>query len=190
MQYVFDWNFLKTACIPLLIGYFLLRKLSDWRYMLPVVSALMAVNGLLLHIPAYLSKGNKDSRSMSGLDGLLFGLLSAFGFLPGISRIGTGISLASARGADAQQAFRWSLLLSVPGLALAFLAEAAGVFSADTVPLENGFLMKCVLIGVVSFVGSSLGIRAMKAASVRLGFECFSYYCWGAALFSFILYLF
>lgn len=190
LQSVFDWNFFKTACIPIFISLFVYGQIRSWRELMPVVSLMLVLNGFILHLPMYLSKGNKDSRSMSGLDGLLFGISSALGLLPGISRIGAGASSAAARGADTQQAFKWSLLLSVPALAGLLLVEGASVLSAGLSGTETVFFLKCVFTAAMSCLGTNIGIRIMKAVSVRTGFEAFSYYSWGAALFSFILYLY
>lgn len=189
-QTVFDWNFLKTATVPVILSLLLHGKISSWRELMPVVSVLLAINGLVLYVPSYLSRGNKDSRSMSGLDGLLFGLGSSLGLLPGFSRVGSGFSTALARGADGQQAFRWCLLLSVPALAGLICVEAFAVFSGELSGLETQFLLKCVVTAITSCIGTNIGIRIMKAVAGRSGLEGFSYYSWGAALFSFILYLY
>lgn len=189
-QNVFDWNYLKTAAVPVILCLLLHGKVRSWRELMPVISVLLVLNGFILYVPSFLSRGNKDSRSMSGLDGLLFGLGSALGLFPGISRIGAGCSTALARGADGQQAFKWSLLLSVPAIGGLICAEAVAVFSGNLSGIETQFLLKCGFSAIMSCIGTNIGIRIMKALSARSGLEGFSYYSWGAALFSFILYLY
>ncbi len=190
MQYVFDWNVITVACIPLLLGGFLYKTVSGWQDKVPVVSLLLAVNGLLLHLPQYFAKGNKDSRTMSRLDGMLLGTGSALGYFPGLSRIAAGLSVSSIRGADGQQALKWSLLLSAPALAVMLLLDAYAIAVSDIAAPDSLFLIKCLIVAATSCVGTSTGIGMMKKLLTRGTHENFSYYCWGAALFSFILYLY
>jgi hypothetical protein len=62
-------------------------------------------------------QGNKDAKSMSSIDSILIGAVGGLSVFGGISRIGCTSSVAVARGADRQQAIKWSLLLSVFALA-------------------------------------------------------------------------
>lgn len=190
MQYVFDGNLIKTACIPLLLGGILYAKIVSWVEMVPVVTLLLALNGLLLHLPGYFAKANKDSRTLSRLDGLLLGLCSALGYLPGISRMGAGLSVSSIRGADGHQALKWGMMLSVPALAVMMCVDGYGVLSGNAGTPDGTFLLKCFLVFVFAFVGTGIGIRTMKKILLRTSPESFAFYCWGAALFSFILYLY
>jgi hypothetical protein len=45
------------------------------------------------------------------------------------------------------------------------------------------------LAGLGAFAGAHLSLRMMRSFSRRVGFSGFAYYCWGAALFAFIIYL-
>lgn len=190
MQFVYDYRFVKTACIPMLLGFILYSKTAAWAANLPMIALFLAVNGLILHLPGYLASANKDSRNMSSLDGLFFGFASALGVLPGVSRLGAGVSAAVAGGADRQHALKWALVLSIPALLVlcgfdAYSAVQMGLSSVDT-----GLLLRCLFAGILSFVGAGISIRAIGTLMVRGGIENFSYYCWGAALFAFILYLY
>jgi undecaprenyl-diphosphatase len=190
MQNVFDMNLLRTACIPLILGLLLYKKVSGWQQLAPVLSLFLAVNGVVLYIPSYFAKGNKDSRSMSGLDSLMIGVGSVLGYVPGISRIAACVSSATLRGADPQQALKWGLLLSVPALLGMFLLEGYGILSAGLSVPEMGTTLKCLIVAVTSAIGTGIGIGMMKKLILRSGLEGFAYYCWGAALFSFILYMY
>ena len=127
---------------------------------------------------------------MSALDGVLFGLGGALSALPGISRIGAASSVAAARGADAHQVFKWSLLLSVPALVGLLCLDVYGIFTASLTGVDAVFMLQSVLAGAAAFVGSSIAINSLKNLTARTGLTGFSYYCWGAALFAFILYLY
>ena len=127
---------------------------------------------------------------MSRLDGLLIGLASVLGYLPGISRIAAGLSVSSLRGADAQQSLKWSLLLSAPALMIVLLVDLFAFAGSDLAAPDSLFLLKCVVVAAASCIGTSVGIGMIKKILTRNTVEVFSYYCWGAALFSFILYLY
>ena len=190
MQYVFDGNLIKAACIPLALGIILYSKVSHWQEMVPLVSLLLAVNGLILHLPGYFAKGNKDSRTVSRLDAVLIGIGAALGYLPGISRMAAGLSLSSIRGADGHQAFKWGMLLSAPALAVMLCVDCYGVLAGNAGVPDASFLLKCFVVFAFACLGTGLGIRGMKKLLMRTTPESLAFYCWGAALFSFILYLY
>lgn len=190
MLYVFDWSVIKTACVPLILGGLLYKAISHWQDAIPVVSIFLAVNGFILHLPQYFAKGNKDSRTMSRLDGLLLGIGSALGYIPGVSRVAAGLSVSALRGADKQHSLKWSLLLSAPALAVMLLIDVFSIAASDFAAPDSLSLLKCFLIVIASCIGTGSGIGLIKKLLARNSAESFSYYCWGAALFSFILYLY
>ena len=91
------------------------------------------------------------------------------------------------RGADRQFAIEFTYLLMLPALA-ALCAGDLGmmIFAKDslTVPFFTG-LLACI----ASFGAGFAGIRFMRFLAVKAGYESFAYYTWGAAMFSFVLYL-
>ena len=50
-------------------------------------------------------------------------------------------------------------------------------------------LVGYLVAGLAAFAGAWLGIRLIRALTVHMGLDIFAYYCWGAALLAFILYL-
>lgn len=185
-----DMSLIKTACIALLIGVVLFYfKGSSWHGNLLMVALFLVINGIILHAPMYLPRGNKDARSMSRLDGVLLGVGNALSVMPGFSRIGVSTSLGIARGATPQNAYKWSLLLSVPMLAAFIVLDLVGVVSGGLSHIDFLFILQCIMCGCAAYLGASGSIALMKMLVFRNGIENFSYYCWGAALFSFILYM-
>lgn len=189
-QAVFDIRFVRIACIPALIGFIFYGKTLQWENTVPIVALFMLFNGIILFIPMYMSRGNKDSRNMSALDGILFGLGSALSVLPGVSRIGTGFSLAAMRGADTQHAYKWCLILSVPMLLVLSCFDIYRIFAVGLAQIEFMFVLKCILSAVATYFSATVAITFMKTLTSRSGLASFSYYSWGAALFAFILYLY
>lgn len=187
---VLDIRFVKTAVVPLLIGYIFYIKTMKWESSIPIVALCLLLNGLILFIPMYLPRGNKDSRNMSALDGILFGILSAVSVLPGVSRIGAGCSAAIARGSTPQEAYKWSLLLSVPALIILICFDLYAVLFSEMSGMDVTMMLKCLISGGFAYLGASLSIHLLKSLTIRSGLSGFSYYSWGAALFAFILYLY
>lgn len=184
-----DMMLLKMAAIPMLVGFIFFSSAAKWGSKLYIVAILLLLNGILLHIPMYLPLGNKDSRNMSRLDGLLLGITSVTGILPGISRVGIVSSTAVARGASPVHAFRWASMLSVLALAVLSAIDLFSMFQIGFAGLGFISFLQSIMAGIFSCVGAFFGIWVMKNILAKSGFSAFSYYCLGAAMFAFILYL-
>lgn len=61
---------------------------------LPVLAGMLFLNGVLVLLPQFLPTANKDSRSMTRLDGILMGLGGALGAVPGFSQTGGVLTAA------------------------------------------------------------------------------------------------
>ena len=96
------------------------KKIKWWHITIPavlvvaVVAALLLINGIILYIPQYLPGSNKASGAMNRVDALLVGLGGAAATLPGVSCIGTAVSIASIRGMDTKKALSLALLMNIP----------------------------------------------------------------------------
>lgn len=186
---ILDIRLLRTGTILVLLGFVFYQRLSAWQTSLNILAVTLAVNGIILLIPMYLPYGNKDSRSMSQLDAILLGLAGAASVLPGISRVGILTSTAIARGADREHALRWSFLLCIPALLCLAGFDIYSMIAGGIGALTVGDVVRMLLSAVAAYGGAWGGIQLMRFMAVRVGFSGFSYYCWGAALFSFLMYL-
>ena len=175
--------------IVMLVGFVFSFRTSSWNGNLPVIAIFLILNGIILHIPLYLPKGNKDARSMSRLDAVLMGIGSAMTVIPGVSRVGITTSIGVARGATPQNAYKWGMLISIPALAVIIVLDLVSVVTAGLGELDFSFILQCIMCGCAAYIGATGGISVMKMIVHRNGIENFSYYCWGAALFTFILYM-
>ena len=186
---ILDMSFVKTACIVMLLGFVFYFRAAAWNGNLPMIAIFLVINGIILHIPLYLPKGNKDARSMSRLDAIVVGIGNALTVVPGLSRTGISTSCSIARGASPQNAYKWSLLLGVPALAMLIMMDLIGVVTAGLGQMDFSFILQCIMCGCAAYLGATGGISLVKTVVHRSGIENFSYYCWGAALFTFILYM-
>lgn len=190
MQSVFDIRLVRIACVPVIAGFVFYGKTLQWNTSVPIVALFMLLNGIILLIPMYLARGNKDSRSMSSLDGILFGIGSALSVFPGVSRVGAGCSFVISRGAAPQHAYKWSLILSVPVLLILSCFDVYSLFVTGFGQMDFLSVLQCLFSGAFAYLGATVAITFMKTLTARSGIAGFSYYSFGAALFAFILYLY
>ncbi len=184
-----DIAFIKSAFYPLAFGFFCYpfasRILDDLQW----ISLFLLINGIILFIPPYIRTGNKDSLSMTRLDGFAFGLAGGLGIIPGISRVAACTAVGSIQGAERNHTLHWTLLLSIPAIAFMLGFDARDM-------LLNGLgidglsgLLVSIIGALFAYLGATFGIQLMRFLSVKAGYSGFSYYCWGAALFAFVLFL-
>lgn len=184
-----ELQMLKTMAIPLVIGFIFYSKAVAFVSTLLVMAVMLLINGLILYIPQFLPGSNKDARNMTPIDSFLMGIGGGLAVLPGMSAIGVTTSIGSVRGGEKSFNFQIALTMNMGVMLGMILMDFVGIFSMGLdVDGFMGFLRAC-LAAAAAFGGSILGIRVMKKLAKKIGFGFFAYYCWGAALFSFILYL-
>lgn len=184
-----DFNLLKTTLIPIVLGFVLYHQFAPKLDTLVWVAALLMMNGVILYIPQFLPGSNKESGALSRVDSLFFGLGGVLGILPGISCIGTAVSVGSVRGMDLKKALNLALVMSIPvhiGLAV---MDLIALLQAGAGSISFSVLILSLAAGAAAFVGIILGIRLVKKIVENVGWSVFGFYCWGAALLTFILYL-
>ena len=183
-----DIRVMKTALLPMLLGFVFYLPARGLTNDLWLLALILTINGVILFLPQFFPRGNKDSRSMSAVDSLLMGLGRGIGVIPGISGIGAAVSLGKIRGLDRQHAVDTCLLLSIPVLLvlIGFDVYSIAAFGAAG---SFGQIVPYILAGIAAFLGAYLSVILMRFLAVKIGFSGFSYYCWGAALFVFVLYL-
>jgi undecaprenyl-diphosphatase len=186
---ILELRLLKSAVIPALLGFLFYSSIRKWNQNLLMISILLIINGIALYYPQTVRSGNKDARSMTGFDSILLGIGGSLGLVAGISRIGLITSAAAVRGADKEHGLNWALLLSLPVLLVYLCFDAFAVISGGLGTFGLMSIIGYVLATVGAFFGSSFALRMMRSFSRKVGFSGFSYYCWGAALFTFIMYL-
>ena len=186
---VYVIRLLRTALFPLLLGFILLVYTGHWKSQLHIVSLLLVLNGIILFIPAHMPQGNKNAKNISGLNSLLIGLFSGLGAVPGLSRVGLGLSASIAQGADSQSALTWTMLLSVPSLLVMSCIDIYMMVTGGVLGFNAFMLVQYFICSVFAYISAYMSLIFMRFMSVKVGFSAFSYYCWGTAMFAFILYM-
>jgi undecaprenyl-diphosphatase len=186
---VMELRLLKTALVPILLGFIFYFQAVKLHSDLLMVCIFLIVNGAALFLPQMVRNANKDARRMTTLDGILFGICGACCMLPGLSRVGVISSVAVARGVDKEHALNWSLLLSIPALVCLACFDVFAIIIGGLGPFGILPAIGCVLAVAAAYLGARFAIRSLRTLSRRIGISGYGYYCWGAALFSFIMYL-
>lgn len=185
-----DFSMLRNMLVPVAFGFLFYNRISSLVSILSVLAFTLFLNGIILFVPQYLPGSNKDSQSMTPLDSLLMGLGAVVSMLPGISCIGIVTSIGTIRGADKRFALNMALLLNIAmTVGLILFDIIAIVTGAGLGTLSFGVFFSYILSAAAAFGGTFLGIKIMRKMASTVGFGGFAYYCWGAALFSFILFL-
>lgn len=186
---VLDGKLLKTAVFVSLLFFFLKSRADGFTSSLLWLSVMFVINGIILIIPSFLPSGNKDSRMMTPLDGVLLGLCSGLGVAAGISRSGGCVAAASGRGADRHYALDLALMLCIPAVLVLGVFDILAMTAAGAGALGFAVILKYLLSAAAAYLGVTVGIVFMRFLANNAGFSGFAFYSWGAALFTFILFL-
>lgn len=186
---VYELRLVKAAALPLSVGLFSYLTFQQIEQSLLSVSVFLLLNGIMLYISGHMRQGNKEARSMTGLDGVLLGVSGAASAVPGISRIGIISCVAMARGADKRHSLNWALLLSIPALLVFMVIDILGILSVGIGTISASSILACIAASIAAFLGGYISILLLQFILVRVDLSGFSYYSWGLAMLSFILYL-
>lgn len=184
-----DFRLLRTILIPVVLAFFFYEKTSALQSNMILVACFVFANGLALYIPQYLPGSNKDSRMLSRVEGLLMGLGGAMAVIPGFSAVGMTLSVGSVCGIERNYGLSVALLMNLAVLIGRLVFDLMDVFSGELGLFNLTVLLNYVLAAVAAFCGTTGGIRIMRHLAAENGFGIFAYYCWGAALFTFVLNL-
>lgn len=184
-----DLSLWKTMLVPVIISFFFYKKAASLASNLIWMAAFMFLNGLLLYIPQFLPGCNKDSRMLSRVEGLLMGLGGAVAVLPGFSAIGASASIGSICGVERNYGLTMSMLMNLGLLAGLIVFDIMGLISGGVGTVSIVILLSYIVSALAALCGTLLGIKIMRGLALNGGFPLFAYYCWGVALFTFILNL-
>ena len=184
-----DWSMLKTMSVPAVLGVFFRQYTTGLHSNLMLISLSLFLNGMILYVPQFFPTSNRDSRTLSRIEGLLMGLGGIVSAVPGISSIGAATSIASVCGVDRTYGLNMSLLMNLVITAGLIFYDIMGIAANGLGTLSLLILIRYLFAAVAAFCGSVLGIKLMRHLAQGKGFSAFGVYCWGLALFTFILNL-
>ena len=184
-----DWSMLKTMTVPVILGLILYRYTAPVYGNLLLMALFLFLNGLILYVPQFLPPSNRDSRTLSRIEGLLMGLGGAVSIIPGISAIGAATTVGSVCGVERNYSLTMALMLNMVLMAGMVVYDVLGIMANGLGLLSLAIILRYLLTAVVSFGGTILGVKIMRYLAENQGFSLFGVYCWGLALFTFILNL-
>lgn len=184
-----DGSMLKTMMFPALLGVYFRKFTTGLSSNLMLIALFLFLNGVVLYLPQFFPTSNRDSRTLSRIEGLLMGLGGMASAVPGISAIGATTSIGSVCGVERTYGLNMALMMN--------MAITAGLIVFDLLGIvNNGFgvfsfliLIRYIISAAAAFGGTILGINIMRKLAIEQGYSVFGVYCWGLALFTFILNL-
>lgn len=184
-----DWSLLKTMAVPVILGLLLYPHTSGLRQNMILIALFLFLNGVILFIPQFFPTGNRDSRTLSRVEGILMGLGSGASVLPGISAVGAATSIGSVCGVEGGYALNMALMMNFVINAGYVVYDIREIAANGIGILSFGILVQYLVTAVLSFCGTFLGIKLMQRLAEKKSYVLFAFYCWGLALFTFIINL-
>ena len=184
-----DWSLIKTMLVPTVIGLLLNSRVRGWSVNMFLIAGMLFVNGLILYIPQFLPTSNRDSRTLTRLEGVLMGLGAGASVLPGISTVGIMVSIASVCGIERLYGLNMTFIVKLFFLIGLMVYDVLTIITDGLGGLTVMLLIQYIFTAALSFGAAMLGIRTLRRLAPEHGFHTFGVYCWGLALFTFILNL-
>lgn len=184
-----DWSLIKTMLVPTVIGLLLNSRVRGWSVNMFLIAGMLFVNGLILYIPQFLPTSNRDSRTLTRLEGVLMGLGAGASVLPGISTVGIMVSIASVCGIERLYGLNMTFIVKLFFLIGLMVYDVLAIITDGLGGLTVILLAQYLFTGLLSFGASMFAIRLLRRLAPEHGFHTFGVYCWGLALFTFILNL-
>jgi len=170
------WDFyikLGVACLPLIIAYFLEKKVDEMLGSVLVVAIALFIGGiLLLFVDKWFDRPENEKTGMSVKKALIIGFFQIISIIPGVSRSAATIVGGMSQKLSRKKAAEFSFFLAVPTM-----------FAASVLKLSHNYKLigaqnlKLLLIGnVISFIVAMLAIRLFITFLTKYGFKVFGYY--------------
>ena len=184
-----DYSMLKTMLVPAVLGLLAYRYTENLEGKLAMVALFLFLNGIILYLPQFFPTGNKDSRTLSRLEGFFMGLGGALSVLPGISAVGAMTSVSSLCGVERTYGLNMALLVNMIIIAGLAVYDGMALVAAGLGMVSFWMVLRCLVTALAALGGTLAGVRFMRFLASRFGFSLFGLYCFGLALFTFILNL-
>jgi len=130
---------------------------------------------VLTSIILFASRAGRGTGTVGAKHALLVGAVQGIAVIPGISRSGSTISAALLAGVGRDEAFRYSMLLSIPAILGATMLKAGEIAQSG---LGAEMLLGMVIAAVVGYAS----IRALRRTMTSGRFHLFGAYCLVAGL--------
>ena len=126
---------------------------------------------------------------MSRVQGVLIGLGGSMSIVPGLSSIGGAWSVGALCGVDKSYGLNMIFLLDMVVCIGRMVLDIIGLASTGLAGTSFGLFVVYILAGIAAFCAATLCIKLLRSIVSEISSSVFSYYCWGVALFTFIMNL-
>lgn len=163
--------YLLAATFPAIVaGYFLKPMLHFLHNNLYIIaSSSILFGGLLVYVDI---EQNEEEEKLTLKTALIMGGAQLFAFFPGGSRLGTTVTAARLMGVSRFQAFRYSMLLSLPVVLGAVVLSLKDNYDCGKNFMNEQFLLATAL----TFVLSLCVLSIVQKYIARVGFAVFGIY--------------
>ncbi|MBO3799015.1 MAG: undecaprenyl-diphosphate phosphatase [Thermoproteota archaeon] len=159
--------YVVLGTIPIGLAGFLLKGFFESMFKgLFATGVAMLLNGLIL----FSTRLATPRKRLNALDSILIGVSQAAAITPGISRTGITVSTGLLLGVENDEAYRFSLLLSIPSII------GGSIFKLQDVNFEQEYWMIAIGILATAAVGY-LSLGKVRKYIVKQSFYKFAYYC-------------
>ena len=170
------WDFylkLGVACLPLIIAYFLEKRVDEMLGSVLVVAIALFIGGiLLLFVDKWFDRPENEKTGISVKKALIIGFFQIISIIPGVSRSAATIVGGMSQKLSRKKAAEFSFFLAVPTMFAASVLKLSHNYKLISV--QN---LKLLLVGnVISFIVAMLAIRLFIAFLTKYGFKLFGYY--------------
>lgn len=173
-----------VATLPLVFILPFNDRIEELYYNTPFICFALIITGCLLFACGKLVEGRKNERTATVADAFVIGCSQAIATIPGLSRSGTTITVATACGFRRSYAVQFSFLMSIPAVLGSVLLTLIKTLR-DGIVWTNvpAYIVGMIIAGVTGYIS----IQVFRHITKKTSFKGFAYYCWGAALVSLIL---
>ena len=163
--------------------YILYRHAAKLQGNLILMAVFLLINGLILYIPQFFPGGNRDSRTLSRIEGLLMGLGGAVSMVPGISAMGVSTSIASVCGVERTYGLNMTLMMNLALTIGLLVYDILGILNQGLGMLSVTILLRYLMTAAIAFGSTTFAIRLMRQFAENHDYAVFGF------LFTFILNL-
>jgi undecaprenyl-diphosphatase len=174
-----------AACIPTaVIGFVFKDSFEDAFESRILIGVCLLVTGLLLAGTKMSARARRGWKDFSGWRAALVGVAQALAILPGISRSGATICVASSLGLRRRWAGEFSFFIAVPAICGAVLLKIKDTFELPADEMAQIPWAPVIAGSLVSLVVGAVALKILLDVVRRAKLHYFAIYCWivGAAL--------
>ena len=188
MTALMDGKIIGTALVPIALM-LLLHSITRGINGLLLLAGVSLINAVVLYLPSLVRTADKDSRMVSPLEGVFMGLGAGASAIPGLSSIGVSYSVGVVHGMDKKYMVHLALLMHLIFTAGMIVYDVFDIVNQGMPSVDLMVLAGLAVTALGSIIGTIMGIQGLDRAARQDGLTGFSFYSFGVALFTFILYL-